>query len=90
MAPRNLSSDNSIVPSKLRLRLGGINSSPVDAAIAKAWRIPIGMYYYKIRQPGESALAHIGPVDANSHHGTLGVLDIHIWKQQNMELHGTA
>jgi hypothetical protein len=44
--------------------------------LAKAWSIPIGMYY-RIRQPGES-FTPAGPVDANSHQGTLGVLDRHM------------
>jgi hypothetical protein len=44
--------------------------------IAKAWSKPIGTYY-RIRQPGESFTPDQW-LDANSHQGTLDVLNRHM------------
>jgi hypothetical protein len=70
MAPRNLSSNKFVVPSKLRLRLGGINSS-VDASLRH------GAYQLENVLKDQTAwgIIHTGPVDANSHQVTLRVLD---------------
>jgi hypothetical protein len=87
MALRNLSSNKSEVPSELRLRLGGINSSVAGHIAAKAWRKPIGTYY-KIRQPGESFTPDqwMQTVIKELRAFSIAIL---VWKQWNAELHGT-
>jgi hypothetical protein len=84
MDPRNLSSNKSVVPSKLKLRLGGINSFVVD--VSQRHSKPIGTYY-KIRQPGESFTPDQWMRTVIKE---LWVFSITIvWKQRNSELHGT-
>jgi hypothetical protein len=74
MAPRNISSDKSVVPSELRLRLGGINSS-VDASPRHGAYQSAGARTTRSDSPVNHS--HIGQVDSNSHQGTLGILDSH-------------
>jgi hypothetical protein len=53
--------------------------------IAKAWRIPIGMYY-KLRQPGDSFTPDQWMRTVIKE---LWAFSTTIWKQRNAELHGT-
>jgi hypothetical protein len=54
--------------------------------IAKAWSIPIGTYYNKIGQPGESFTPEQWMRTVIKE---IWVFSIAIWKQRNSELHGT-